>query len=209
MKIPIVVLALLFLIIIRSSAQIINSYGLKAGVSSSFQTYPLTSDEDYSSDSRFGIDAGIFVELFNNKRINLLAEAHFIQKGMKVSKTEKTRLNYLSFPLLAKFNILSPHLSLHLTAGPRADILLGYNEGNFTGIYKSAKKINYGMTLGAGISRKISAKTSLLAEFRFSKDFTSFSVTDYYLDSYHYTFNNGAGVNFKTTSLEFLVGVSF
>ncbi len=211
-----------FILITTSESQIVKQYGFKIGASSSYQTATtFINNEKSSSENRIGFDAGVFIEIFNNKNINLLAELHFIQKGMKfvidkiynipekTGESEYTTINYLSFPLLVKLGFSSKILSPYLLAGPRADYMLSYSENILNGYYKSINKINWGITIGVGISRKLTKKSSLLAEFRYCKDFTSFPNTEFHVGSQLFTYGNKVGVNIKNSSFEFLIGLGF
>lgn len=211
-----------FFLIASSEAQIVKQYGFKIGASSSYQTATtFINNENSTSDSRVGFDAGVFIELFKNKNINSLAELHFIQKGMKfvisenynlpekTGETEYTTINYLSFPLLLKLGFPTKILSPYLLAGPRVDYMLSYNENILNGYYKSVKKVNWGLTLGIGILKKLTKKSSLLAEFRYCKDFTSFPNTEFHVGPQLFNYGNEVGLNIKNSSFEFLIGLGF
>lgn len=211
-----------FILITTSESQIVKQYGFKIGASSSYQTATtFINNEKSSSENRKGFDAGVFIEIFNNKNINFLAELHFIQKGMKfvidkiynipekTGETEYTTINYLSFPLLLKLGFTSKIFSPYFIGGPRVDYMLSYNENILNGYYKSINKINWGFTLGVGISKKITKRSSLLVEFRYSKDLTSFPNTDFHVGNQLFTYGNEVGVNIRNSSLEFLIGLGF
>jgi hypothetical protein len=203
------------------------NYGFKLGLVSAYQTsVTLINHEEYSSDNRLGMDIGGFIEFLNYKNFSLLTEAHFIQKGFRSnistykngtvsqamisSEIIQTKINYLSFNLLGKFSI--PFLSIkpYLIAGPRLDKLLSYSEDNLNGIYKYINKYNWGISVGFGISKSLSRKIILSSEFRFSKDFTGFKITDYYYRNiYQYTYGNEVSATFKNNSFEFLLGIAF
>jgi len=117
------------------NAQVIRNFGLKFGAARANQSWDYSSgifQPDTDFDSRFGLDVGVFFESVSLQFVSVLVEAHYIQKGFieKILVTTeenpdgtgefmefKPRVDYLSFPVLARFTapvLLSPYLVLDL-----------------------------------------------------------------------------------------------
>lgn len=191
------------------NSQIVNSFGIKIGGAKANQTWKRSDNLASNLESRLGLDIAVFLEIIDIEFVGLLVEAHYIQKGFSqrfLITTEehpdgtgefftlKPRVDYLSFPVLAKFN-LPIFLSPYIIAGPRFDIRLGRKSEGFQAVFDELKKVDVGGTLGFGIESPKLNTVNLLAEFRFSPSFTR-------------AFENQL-LNVKNKSIEFLTGLSF
>ena len=178
--------------------------GIKAGYVHANQNYDYT-DEMINLDPGYlgGFDAGISFEFLSLPVFGLVAEAHYIQKGMKVdipdisgpeptSVEYKNKINYLSVPALAKVSLGG----LYAIAGPRIDILLSKSvDSQFDSIYDKFETFVTGYDAGVGYQLGIVPALSPLIELRYSGDFK---------DSYK---SDTLSVNNK--SFQLLVGVMF
>jgi hypothetical protein len=186
-------------------AQFVRSCGLKVGAISAKQTWNYKINFHFPAESRWGIDAGVFVEVFDLPYISVLGELHYIQKGFSITGpatifampegtgeyiTEKPRVDYLSIPLLAKLRFETAAVIPYFVAGARLDFLLG-REPKW--LFDNFRSIDVGASVGAGLEVPLKIVPSILVEFRYSPSFSeAFS-------SYHLTVKN--------ESLELLMGV--
>ena len=192
------------------NAQLINSYGFKAGVCIANQDFDYSLDFNIDTESRYGFVTGFFIELLNNENFHLLAETHYVQKGNNVEFdhrdengiligiiTLNSRVDYLEFDVLGKYTINLSSFKPYLIAGPRFDILLDYNsENNFLDpVYEDLDFIDFGLSIGGGFEFQIIQNTISLIEFRYSPALTSSYETDL--------------LTVKNTSFEILTGIKF
>jgi hypothetical protein len=203
-------LCALLLISANGQAQLITAFGLKAGVVSANQNWDYRTLGEVQWDSRWGMDAGVFVEGLNLSMFSILAEFHYVQKGFSTSmkittvtnpegtgeeRTFRPRVDYLSLPVLAKFSIDAGIITPYLFGGPRFDIPIGTSDDGISYFANKFKKGELGLSLGAGVNVLLGAGPSLLAELRYSPNVTeSFS-------------NNNLRVTNHT--LEVLAGIRF
>lgn len=218
----IIILSFVILSTSFTFSQIINNYGFKAGICTSYEVSETKiNHEKYSSESRVGIDAGLYAELLPWKNFHIVPEVHFIQKGMKflvspeyelpelTGEKVNTTLNYFSFPLLAKLNLPFRFFSAYLVAGPRYDILLSKDENIINGYYREVNNKSWGYIAGAGFTKKINNKFGLLAEFRFNKELSSFRNTGFSINGINYSYFDEVSIDISNTSMQFLLGIYF
>jgi opacity protein-like surface antigen len=204
-------LALLLLVPVASSGQFIRAFGVKAGAALASQTWDYAASyNDLSTESRWGIDAGIYVEWLTIPVFSVSSEVHYIQKGMKFSvlltseqspegwgeyRTFLPRVDYLSTLLLAKARLLDGEISPYIVVGPRVDFLLQDRGEGFELVLDKFRDTDVGVTIGAGVEVKSFNLLTLGAEFRYSP-----SLNDGY---------SSAFLNVRNSSLEFLLVVGF
>ena len=208
MKIFLFLIAVL-LIPVGTTAQIVNGYGIKLGAARATQSWTYTSFSDPDLESRTGLDMAAFIELFDLKLANVLIEAHYIQKGFKERfpvttpgdpagtgefLTFKPRVDYLSFPVLAKIN-LPMTFSPYIIAGPRFEIRVGEKPQAYEAVLGNLRRTEVGATIGFGFQPLMLSPVTLLAEVRYSPNFSK-------------AFENSA-LNVKNKSFEFLAGIKF
>ncbi|HEX9654179.1 MAG TPA: outer membrane beta-barrel protein, partial [bacterium] len=136
-------------------------------------------------------------------------EAHYIQKGFKERfpvttpgdpagtgefLTFKPRVDYLSFPVLAKIN-LPMTFSPYIIAGPRFEIRVGEKPQAYEAVLGNLRRTEVGATIGFGFQPLMLSPVTLLAEVRYSPNFSK-------------AFENSA-LNVKNKSFEFLAGIKF
>lgn len=189
-------------------AQSAPHFGVKMGFSLSNQRFDYT---QFSSDfdDILGNNMALSLEWPATRHFNILAELHFVQKGMTdnvvvtagnspepVGELKfKNRVNYLSVPVLAKVGLRSKSLSPYVIAGPRVDFKLGYESGFFDEIYDDFKSITFGASLGLGTELNLGANFTPLLEVRYSPDFSKSYSTEL--------------LTVRNQSFEFLFGVKF
>ena len=169
-------------------AQLVKSYGLKAGAVSAKQMWDYSRNIDFPAERRWGFDAGVFVEGLNIPYFSLLAEAHYVQKGFRITlpittpaypegtgeeATFEPRVDYLSIPVLVKIRFETGTLTPYVIGGPRIDFLIGKNVDAAGTVYDDLKKTDIGGSLGAGVEIPFVAGTGLITEFRYSPSFTT------------------------------------
>lgn len=169
-----------------------TSVGIRGGYTTSTYSYrPAPSSRATSVD---GIGAPTFAlvfEHFNSKNAGIEVNVQFLQLGFSQIeeesdpiRTNKTQFNYLKVPILSSFFIgrsgrfqikAGPHLGYMLQA---KDIQREYADASppeiptYGGADDTPRKIMYGLTAGAGIS-KLFGKSTLAGEVRFAYDFTN------------------------------------
>ena len=180
------------------SAQLIRNSGVKAAFTSS-GIYNEILNERFSR--RAGISLAVFAEVFNTPVFSILLQAEYAQRGFLEEQAEtnesgdfiqtvkaNTRLDYLSFPILAKLRYSKGLYVPYIFFGPRLDFLLNKRNGEFRFTIATAKSevadfydnFVFGSTFGAGIELpKISSLRSIL-EIRYNLDFSdSYSSLDF------------------------------
>ena len=198
-----------------SNAQLIRSYGIKAGFTSANQNWDWLQGTGvtYNSKSRVGADAGLFIEWLNIPFISFITEVDYIQKGSEVNTNIpittaqnpdglgqyygfSTRINYLSVPILVKLRLYGKLLTPYILFGPRFDFKLSgssnLNGNSSSNIFKSN---DVGGTFGIGFDFKHVLPFHIGAEFRYSPSFR-------YCYSVKY-------LSVKNSSLEFLMVLSY
>ncbi|MDP8269722.1 MAG: porin family protein [Candidatus Tenebribacter davisii] len=205
-------LILIFLLILCFNllySQLINSYGIKAGLSIANQDYDFTYIDGLMTNYRYGMDISPFVEIVINNRFNLLLEIHYIQKGTDVEIDVRDNIgqlidtevsiivNYLEFDLFTKFEIGQSRVKPYIIGGSIIDIFIGYkNEWNFfDSYYDDFNPIDFGISIGLGTEYQLSKKITSLLEIRFSPSLT----TSYKVDV----------IEISNLSFEILTGIKF
>ena len=169
-----------------------TSVGIRGGYTTSTYSYrPTPSTRGISVD---GIGAPTFAlvfEHFNAKNAGIEVNVQFLQLGFSQIeeesdpiRTNETQFNYLKVPILSSFFIgrsgrfqikAGPHLGYLLQA---KDIKREFADASppeiptYGGLDDKPRKIMYGLTAGAGIS-KLFGKSTLTGEVRFAYDFTN------------------------------------
>ncbi|MFC1726885.1 outer membrane beta-barrel protein, partial [candidate division KSB1 bacterium] len=136
-------LVMMFIILIPQilSAQVLRNYGVKAEFTSS-GIYNEVLNEGFSRRPGFGF--AVFAEVFNNPVFSVLFQAEYAQRGFLEEQAEtnesgdfiqtvkaNTRLDYLSFPILAKLRYTKGRYTPYVIFGPRLDFLLNKRNGKF------------------------------------------------------------------------------
>jgi hypothetical protein len=167
-------------------SQLVRSYGIKFGAVSANQTWHYTSLPDLTTNYRWGVTGGVYVELLDVPLVSLVAELQYTQKGMSYSlplttesqplgtgqfSTLSPRVDYLSVPILAKFRLKSPFFTPYLIAGPRVDLLVHKNGDGFDAVIDQFKSTDAGGTVGVGAEANIPLPVGILAEIRYNASF--------------------------------------
>jgi hypothetical protein len=184
-------LTILFLLFAWTSyAQ--TSVGIRGGYTTSSYSYRVTPGSRASSVPGIGRPTFALVfEHFNAKNAGIEVNFQYISIGFAQPNgetapilTNETEFNYLKMPLLSSFFLgksgrfqikIGPHFGYLLNAKDIRREFEDSNSGNlppFGGVDDKPKKLMYGLTAGAGIS-KLFGKSTLAGEVRFAYDFTN------------------------------------
>jgi len=148
------------------------SLGMKAGLSLSNQKVVFTlpnGDYRIETGNIAGPSASFFVELARGKRWGIRLDAGYLPMGSSTTtesitvyhlednrivenkgEIKRTNFHYLSLTPALKYRLLQGRLSPYLLAGPRIDVLLGYNDGSGYPLDDQNRLIP-GMTAGGGV----------------------------------------------------------
>lgn len=208
--------ALLCLLSLKSYSQSFNSIAIKAGSSISGRSNVATNKQDgnISVGLVFTVEPTI-LSFGTKKQFDFNTDLSFIQKGFQ--KDEKIysynavgeslgigsesylfKLNYITLSPVLKYNFAK---ILFIKAGPRVDILAGYNyRGRPNSDSRRGNEFNEvtaGITYGAGICLGKN-KLKFIAELMAQNDFTNSSynkVEKAYYRNFSYYINCGISIN--------------
>lgn len=169
-----------------------TSVGIRGGYATSTYSYRPTPGNRATSVDGIGAPTFALVfEHFNAKNAGIEVNLQFLRIGFsqieeesEPIRTNETQFDYLKIPMLSSFFLgksgrfqikMGPHFGYMLQA---KDISREYADATppelptFGGASDSPRKIMYGLTAGAGIS-KLFGKSTITAEVRFAYDFTN------------------------------------
>jgi hypothetical protein len=192
-----------------SHAQLVDRFGVKAGVVSAGVTDELT--EDKFSERR-GMAASVFAERRLLSFLSLVGEVGYVQRGFNetlsfdpLNEEAGTRLDYLTIPVMMKLNYDSGLATLYALGGPRIDVLLNREPGVFKGFgtppFKESRyadkydSLAAGGTVGLGMTTPKRFPVRLLLEGRYEFDLTDSYAPDPF-DIHNRAFSIVAGVAF-------------
>ncbi len=192
-----------------AQGQIVKGFGAKLGAVNAGQAWNYTINFNFMPDSRWGYDAGIFLEAVNLPCLSFVGEIHYVQKGISARfavttsqspdaigyTTRRPHADYLSIPILAKVRVETGVITPYLFAGPRVDILLSHNAHGMGSVFDNLKSTGTGASMGIGVEIPLAAGPALLAEFRYSP-----SLDDAF---------TGEFLTVRNHSLEILAGIRF
>lgn len=179
---------ILIIIVQYSSGQVIESIGIKGGISFSNQTYEYkTTGFTDKYDYKVGIYSVFSAELFKGKFLSLSTDLGFVQKGMQ-KKIEETTAEfpegtgeYTTFKTTYGYVSLSPMLkgfynfdrfTTYALIGPRIDYEVMYESNINTEVVNETNKLILGVTYGVGAEYKIK-KFGIILECLGHPDFTA------------------------------------
>jgi opacity protein-like surface antigen len=191
----IILIAAIGLLYYSSEAQLIRGYGIKAGTVGAGQdwTYAGFLSGSMDTKTRWGIDAGGYVEWLDIPFVSFLTECHYIQKGFKISIPVTTlafpegtgeyqerfpQMNYVSIPIMAKVRMSMPLFTPYIIGGIHYDILLSTSGDGFDEVIKNTKNYDTGVTIGAGVESNVLPKITVGLEFRYSPSVMDIYSTD-------------------------------
>lgn len=154
-------------------AQIVNRFGVKAGIVSASASAEFSADVSGDQfERRTGFSASVFAEKRVLPFLSVVGEVgyvqrgfvekldHYIQRGVVLAERYRSvkansRMDYLTIPLMVKLNHRLEHAELYATAGPRIDILLNRETGwfdlpDFDARHRSSTAYHYGSSVAGG-----------------------------------------------------------
>tara|TARA_R110002020_G_scaffold87755_4_gene216030 strand:- start:194 stop:868 length:675 start_codon:yes stop_codon:yes gene_type:complete len=169
-----------------------TSVGIRGGYSTSTYSYRPSPSSRATSVDDFGAPTFALVfEHFNAKNAGIEINLQFLRMGFSQIEeetepvnTNETQFDYLKIPILSSFFIgrsgrfqikAGPHFGYMLQAKDIKREFSGTTPAEiptYGGADDKPRKIMYGLTAGAGIS-KLFGKSTLAGEVRFSYDFTN------------------------------------
>ncbi len=185
-------LVALIFIVSSSQAQIIRGYGLKVGTTISNQDWKYSNSSGFSgssfdTDSRVGLNIGLFSELLNVSLISIVTEVNYIQKGMKEEVpvttvtqpdgtgefvTWNTRVDYINISAFGKLRINAGLFSPYILIGPKMDFEINKTSslGPTNVVEENFNKNRFGLKVGIGTEINL-LSFNLLAEILYDVDF--------------------------------------
>lgn len=188
-------------------AQLRESYGIKVGAVGANETWT-GFGATWNTENRWGFTADAYAEIPFFSFLSAQGEIQYTQKGMNYSvpittvaqpdgsgqyRTISPRIDYISIPLLAKLKIPLKSVTPYVLVGPRFDFLITSEPDGLDAVVNNFDKMDYGLTVGAGIELNSLFPFGILAEFRYNPN-----AYDSYQSGYE---------TVRNRSIDFLVGV--
>lgn len=184
------VLVLLFFAI-NVNSQTLTSYGLKLGAVASNPIWKVGSQSYDDVETRMGMDAGIFLNWSLVNNLSLLTEMHYVQKGLRVYEpivnilpndngvkveshvvSVNPHVNYLSFPIFIKYDLLKSEVIPYLICGLRVDFVLSKGKSELPRwLYSNVNNMDFGGSIGVGFQTKSLLGIGTGLEIRYSPSF--------------------------------------
>jgi hypothetical protein len=193
MKILIPLRFLIFVIALLplpAQAQLIKAYGAKLGANSSRVTLSyVKSAFQYETERRTGVHAAFFLEWGRSSLISLITQVEYAQRGFAEEQTmtdelgqekgvvcAKTRLDYVSVPIIIKLQYPRLVAGPYLVFGPKVDWLVHRTAGKFefpiatieSSLYKVFADQALSTTVGLGFAAEKLLHLPLLIETRYN-----------------------------------------
>jgi len=165
-----------------------SSFGAKAGISITDQSYQLTPiDYELETEAIAGPTFSVFMEAFRATHFSLQADLSYFLKGSKtstqsvtvdhsnndqiiVNEGEMTRstFKYISLAPMARYRLGKGSFQAYFLLGPRVDILLKY-ESDSEYPLEDQQRVIPGLTLGAGLEYSLN-QLGIFTELQFQGD---------------------------------------
>ena len=181
---------IIFCFVTAAHGQIVRGYGIKLGATIADQDWEYIPSLSITlvPDNRAGLNIGVFAELLNNPLFSIVAEANYVQKGMKKdielttaenpdgaaeTVTWDTRVDYINLSVLAKFRLNLGIVSPYVIAGPKIDFEINkeYSLNAANTVEENFNKNRLGFKVGVGTEINL-LTLNLLAEILYDADFT-------------------------------------
>jgi len=188
--------------------------GINAGGNISYQS--VSGIQSANTKSKVGYIFGTFVDFNVGKVLKITPEINFTLKGSKVQHNTDnnsiievpTKLYYVTIPINAKVGFsASKNLFAYMLAGPRIDVHVDDNDNGLIGLFKNRNAINFGFSLGAGLSYYGHEGRLFGLEIRYCPDITKYSVDKYTYEGVVTSYP--VGTEFRNESLELVLKVAF
>ncbi len=176
----------IFFFAVNINSQTLTNYGFKLGAVAS---NPIWNHSSKQTAIKTGMDLGFFLNWNLTTNISLLTEVHYVQKGLRfyvpifenvqnnngVSvyvQSVDPNVNYLSFPVLIKYDLLKSEVIPYLIGGMRVDFVLSTNEiNNPRWLYNNVNNIDFGGSIGFGFQTKSLLGIGTGLEIKYSPSF--------------------------------------
>lgn len=217
-----IILSVMFIIFISSRlsySQFITGYGAKAGATSSNVIFTYSQLGKVETDNHYGFSGSFFANFLDSKNFNLQANAGYDKRGYNdiIMRTDEFGnelgtyhmawgLNYITVGVVARLKYPLGKITPYVLAGPNVDFFEGYSYSipSFSPLLDNLnnpalddfKKVNYSISLGAGIefNKLFSYKT--LIEFSYLPPINT-SVSNAGLNVKEYSYNLKLGIYFN------------
>jgi|WetSurMetagenome_2_1015567.scaffolds.fasta_scaffold441284_1 hypothetical protein len=206
------ILAVVLIGLQEAPAQLVKTFGFKAAVTSADQEFKYSQfSTELNMKRRVGFNVGVFLEWFDMPYLSMISQVEYAERGMGMefmvtgsegpevlgTKTVFSRVDYISIPILLKFRLQYSLITPYLLAGPRLDILAGYQspDGVFNSVYDKFKHTTLGGSVAVGVQIQSLLPVTILTEARFNLDFE---------DSYETNL-----LKVRNNSFDFWLGVAF
>lgn len=183
--------------ITASQAQILRGYGIKIGTTLASEDWDYTRlSTDFTPDSRWGFNLGVFVEFLDIPYFSLVTELNYIQKGRTVELpitsvtypdgtgdyfTWDTRVDYYDLSVLGKLRFETSDFVPYILIGPKIDFEINryQSQTNVFNVFENDfNDVLYGIRTGA-CSEFNFYSTKLLIEILFDFNFTKLYESEY------------------------------
>jgi len=164
---------------IPTSAQIVNSVGITAGITYSTQNW---SQEEPATTEKYRLryNGSVFVEFFNNDYFRWESELEYNQKGVKENVTDSLQqvhtfqngINYLSFNNYLKIRFEMFRIIPYILIGPRLEYALSKQAQVFPNVIGGFNAIHVSYAIGAGIEFVSYGQLKFFTEAFYNPDFT-------------------------------------
>ena len=115
---------------------------------------------------------------------------------------------YVTIPINAKVGFSAgKYFFAYILAGPRIDVHVDDNDNGLVGLFKNRNAINFGLSVGAGLSYYGNEKRLFGIEIRYFPDITKYSVEKYTYGGVVTIYP--IGTEFRNESLELVLKVGF
>jgi hypothetical protein len=196
----------------EASAQFLRSFGFKAAITSANQDFEYSLfSTDLKMKRRVGFNFGVYAEWLDIPYLSLVSQVEYAQRGMGMdflitgsqgpqalgTKTIFSRVDYISIPILLKFRLQGSVITPYVLAGPRLDVLAGYEspDGVFNSVYDTFKHTTLGGSVAGGLQIQSVLPVTIVVEARYNLDF---------VDSYETTL-----LKVRNNSFDFWLGLAF
>lgn len=172
---------------ISVNSQTITNYGLKFGTVASNPIWKVGSHSYDGVETRMGMDVGIFLNWGLGDNLSLLTEMHYTQKGLRFYQpvvnsnndvvetyveSINPNVNYLSFPIFIKYDLLSSEVTPYIIGGLRIDFVLSKSEiENPRWLYSNVSNYDFGGSVGLGVQTKSLLGIGTGLEIKYSPSF--------------------------------------
>jgi hypothetical protein len=198
-----------FLITIKSTAQSIEGFGVKFGLTSANTSFKLKYWQYDDNETKTGFNVAIFKDCLIDKTFFLSPIIQYSQKGfLHAYESGKVRLDILSIDILGKYKIDIGNNAIYFAIGPRVDILLNvqssiiylantsyYIYWNSSNTYKDH---SLGSTISAGFELFSTSDNQILFDLTYNQDFSN-----------NLNGNNEIFESIKNHSIDFNLGIIF